>query len=240
MADVVKLAVEPREKAGKGSARANRRAGLIPAVVYGDKKDPDMITIAKNDLFRVYHKGGFLTTRFELEINGKGKQQVLPRDIQMDPVTDQPLHVDFLRISKDTRVTVDVPVHVEGEKDSPGLRRGGVLNIVRHTVEVEAPATDIPDSFTVSVEGLDIGDSVHSTAIDLQEGVEFIISDRVFTLATIAAPSRVRTEEEREAEAAAAAAAEAEAEALAEEGEGEEGAGGEGGEDKGEGEGREE
>ena len=214
MSDINDLAVEPRERAGKGSARAARRAGLVPAVIYGDKKDPEMITIAKKDLVRLIGRGTFLTSIFNIETNGTA-QQVLPRDVQLDPVTDVPIHVDFLRLTKDTKVTIDVPIRIVGQDDSPGLTMGGVLNMVRHTIECICPVTSIPDFFEISVAELDMGGSLHSTAIDLPEGVTMTISDRTFTIATIVAPSRVRSDEEREADEAAAL----EAELLAEEGE---------------------
>ncbi len=217
MSNIQPLAAEPRERAGKGSARAARRAGLIPAVIYGDKKDPEMITIAKKDLVRLIGRGTFLTSIFNIETNGTA-QQVLPRDVQLDPVTDVPIHVDFLRLTKDTKVTIDVPIRIVGQDDSPGLTMGGVLNMVRHTIECICPVTSIPDFFEISVAELDMGGSLHSTAIDLPEGVTMTISDRTFTIATIVAPSRVRSEEEREADEAAEAAA-LEAELLAEEGE---------------------
>ena len=218
MSNINELAVESRERAGKGSARAARRAGRIPAVIYGSKKTPEMITVARNDLTRFINRGSFLTNIFEIKIDGAA-QTVLPRDLQVDPVTDVPMHVDFLRLSKDTKVTIDVPVHFIGQEESEGLAKGGVLNVVRHTIECLCPAMSIPEYFEVSVAELDMGGSLLSTAIELPEGVTMTISDRTFTIATIVAPSRVRSEEEREADEAAAL----EAEMLALE-EGEEGA----------------
>ncbi|MCH8861207.1 MAG: 50S ribosomal protein L25/general stress protein Ctc [Proteobacteria bacterium] len=214
MADIQNLAVEPRERAGKGSSRAARRAGRIPAVVYGDKKAPEMITIARNELVRLMSRGTFLTSLFEIELNGK-KQRVLPRDLQLDPVYDKPLHVDFLRLSKGATVVIEVPVQFTGEDECPGLKRGGVLNVVRHTIECTCPAEAIPDRLEVSLVGLEINDSIHISGIAMPEGVEPTIADRDFTVATVVAPSGLKTEEEE--------AAEAEAEALAEGEEGEEG-----------------
>lgn len=214
MADIQNLAVEPRERAGKGSSRAARRAGRIPAVVYGDKKAPEMITIARNELVRLMSRGTFLTSLFEIELNGK-KQRVLPRDLQLDPVYDKPLHVDFLRLSKGATVVIEVPVQFTGEDECPGLKRGGVLNVVRHTIECTCPAEAIPDRLQVSLVGLEINDSIHISGITMPEGVEPTIADRDFTVATVVAPSGLKTEEEE--------AAEAEAEALAEGEEGEEG-----------------
>lgn len=221
MADIENLAVEPRERAGKGSSRAARRAGRIPAVIYGDKKSPEMITIAKNELVRLMGRGTFLTSLFEIELGGK-KQRVLPRDLQLDPVFDNPLHVDFLRLSKGATVVIEVPVQFTGEEDCPGLKRGGVLNIVRHTIECNCPAEAIPDRLEVSLAGMEINDSIHISQITMPEGVEPTIADRDFTVATVVAPSGLKTEEEE--------AAEAEAALLAEGEEGEEGEGAEAGE----------
>jgi len=215
MSEVRTLAVEPRERAGKGSSRAARRDGQVPAVIYGDKKDPVMINIKRNELVKLLNKGGFLTHVLELDNKGS-KHLVLPRDLQRHPVSEVPLHVDFLRISKGAKIIIDVPVHFLDEDDSPGLDRGGVLNVVRHTIEVNAPMDNLPEDFEVSLKGLEIGDSIHVSAIKLPEGVELTITDRDFTIATIAAPSRVQTEEELEAAALAAAEAE---EAEGEEGE---------------------
>ena len=218
MADIQSLAAEPRERAGKGSARKARREGRVPAVIYGEKKSPEMITLASNELIKLYHRGTFLNTIFEIGVGG-AKQRVLPRDVQVHPVTDQPLHVDFLRLGKGTKVIIDVPVHFEGEEESPGLKRGGVLNIVRHEIECECPADSIPEAFTVSLEGLDIGDSIHFSAIELPDGVESTIQDRDFTVATIAAPTVMKTEEEEAAEAAEADELEGEeGESVAEDG----------------------
>ncbi len=227
MSEIRELMVEPRERAGKGSSRAARREGLVPAVIYGNKKDPEIITIKRNELTKILSKGGFMTHVLELKVKGDARR-VLPRDLQRHPVTEVPLHVDFLRISKGATIIIEVPVHFIGQEESPGLSRGGVLNVVRHTIEISAPMDAIPESFTVSLEGLDIGDSVHVSAIELPEGVELTVTDRDFTVANIVAPSRVRTEEELEAEAlaeeeAAAAAlleAEEEGEAPAEGAEG--------------------
>lgn len=203
MADIQNLAVEPRERAGKGSSRAARRAGRIPAVIYGDKKAPQMITLAQNELVRLMKRGTFLTSLFEIELDGK-KQRVLPRDLQLDPVYDNPLHVDFLRLSKGATVVIEVPVQFTGEEECPGLKRGGVLNIVRHTIECTCPAESIPDRLEVSLVGLEINDSIHISSIVMPEGVEPTIADRDFTVATVVAPSGLKTEEEEAAEAEAA------------------------------------
>ncbi len=210
MADIKNIAAEPRERAGKGSARKARREGRVPAVIYGEKKSPELITLAGNELIKLFHRGTFLNTIFDIKL-GSAKQRVLPRDIQVHPVTDRPLHVDFLRLGKGTKVVIEVPVHFIDEEDSPGLKRGGVLNIVRHEIECECPADGIPESFTISLDGLDIHDSVHISAVELPEGVVPTVQDRDFTIATIAPPTVMKTEEEEAAEAAEAEEAEAEA-----------------------------
>ncbi|EKF43587.1 50S ribosomal protein L25/general stress protein Ctc [Nitratireductor indicus C115] len=203
------LKAEARERVGKGSARAIRRNGMIPAVIYGEKEAPVSITLPHKEVTMKIFGGGFLTTIATIDVDGK-KIQVLPKDYQLDPVRDVPLHVDFLRIGKGTVVTVNVPVHFTNEEAAPGIKRGGVLNIVRHEVEFSCPAIAIPEFIEVDLTGSDIGDSIHISAVKLPEGVVPTISDRDFTIATIAAPAGLKSE-------GAEAAAEEE-----EEGEGEE------------------
>ncbi|GAB4123462.1 MAG: 50S ribosomal protein L25/general stress protein Ctc [Rhodothalassiaceae bacterium] len=194
MAQVLTLNVASREKAGKGSARAARRAGLVPAVIYGAKKAPVLVSIKRNELAAIISKGGFLSHQFDLVIDSGAKERVLPRDIQLHPVTDMPLHVDFLRLAKGSTVTVEVPVHFSNHKASPGLKRGGVLNIVRHEVELEVPADAIPEALEADLTGLEINDTLKISAIALPEGCRPTIADRDFTIATIAAPSALRSE----------------------------------------------
>lgn len=203
MSNSYELKAEARERVGKGSARELRRNGMIPAVIYGDKKPPVTIALPYKDVTMKIHGGGFMTTIATIDVDGE-KFRVLPKDYQLDPVRDFTMHVDFLRISKNTKVTVDVPVHFINEEEAPGIKRGGVLNIVRHTVEVHCPADDIPDAFVADLTGLDIGDGIHISAITLPERVEPTITDRDFTIATIAAPAGLKSEEEEEAEAAEA------------------------------------
>ncbi len=213
MSDLYELKADARERVGKGSARELRRNGRVPAVIYGDKKDPLAISLPFKEVALKVGSSGFMTTILNIDVNGD-KIRVLPKDFQRDPVRDFPLHVDFLRISKNTVVTVEVPVQFVNEEESPGLKRGGVLNVVRYTVEVNCPADSIPEFFTADMTGLDIGDSVHISAIDLPEGVEPTISDRDFTVVTIAAPAGLKSEEDEAAEAEA----DAEATEAAEEG----------------------
>jgi large subunit ribosomal protein L25 len=203
--DTYELKAEAREKVGKGSARETRRNGKVPAVIYGDKQPPLAIALPYKELYYKIHGGGFMTTIATIDVDGK-KIQVLPKDYQLDPVRDFPMHVDFLRIGKDTVVTVEVPVHFINEEKSPGIKRGGTLNVVRHEVEFTVPANAIPEFITVDLAGTDIGDSLHISAVKLPAGVKPTISDRDFTIATIASSSAMKSVED-EAEAPAEAAA---------------------------------
>ena len=217
MSDQSVISAEMRDRAGKGAARAVRRAGRVPAVIYGDKKDPIMVSLEPRELRKQLNTGSFFATVYSVDIAGGDKVRVLPRDVQFHPVKDETLHVDFLRVSKRTRTNVMVQCSFINEEESPGLTRGGMLNVVRHEIEVICGVDDIPGEFELDLAGLDIGDSIHASALKLPAGVELMIADRDFTIATIAAPV-LKTEEEEEEEAAAAAAA---AEAEGEEGEGE-------------------
>lgn len=183
-ANVIKASA--RAVSGKGAARAVRRTGNVPAVVYGgDEKTADTIQIDANDLFILIKKGRFLSTVFNIEVGGR-TLRAIPRDVQLDPVKDFPLHVDFQRIGADNRVRVGVPVRFINDALSPGLKRGGVLNVVRHDVEVWAPADAIPEYFELDLTGLTIGRSIHISAVTLPTGVSPTITDRDFTIATIA------------------------------------------------------
>lgn len=188
MTEQTALKAERRPRAGKGAARATRRAGLIPAVIYGGRQDPLTIALEPKALLMRLGRPGFFNHIFEIEVDGEA-HRVLPRDVQVDPVTDRPLHVDFLRFREDVAVTVTVPVVFVNEAASPGLKRGGVLNIVRHDVEVSCRPSDIPDEIRVDLTGWDIGDSIHISHVGLPETVRPTITDRDFTVATIAAPT---------------------------------------------------
>ena len=203
MSDTYELKAEARERVGKGSARELRRNGKIPAVIYGDKKPPLSIALSRKEVTMKIHGGGFMTTIAMIDVDGQ-KIRVLPKDYQLDPVRDFTMHVDFLRISKGTSVTVEVPMQFINEDESPGIKRGGVLNIVRHSVEVTCPADSIPESFIGDLTGLDLGDGIHISNVTLPDNVEPTITDRDFTIATIAAPAGLKSEEqeaEDEAEA---------------------------------------
>ena len=188
------LKAEARAQVGKGSARELRRNGLIPAVIYGDKQDPVSIALSRKDVTKKIHDGGFLTTLVTIEVDGK-KYNVLPKDYQLDPVRDFLRHVDCLLLSKDTQVTVEVPVHFENEEKSPGLKRGGVLNVVRHAVECHCPANAIPEAIIVDLTGLELGAGIHISHVTLPKGVEPTITDRDFTIATIAAPAGLKSDD---------------------------------------------
>jgi large subunit ribosomal protein L25 len=194
MTQIIPLSAEARDRAGKGTARQTRRSGRVPAVIYGAKLPPVMISLEYFAFTRILHKPGFFTHLFDITVDGT-VHRVLPRDLQLDPVSDQPLHVDFLRVTDDTRITVEVPVEFVGQDKSKGLKRGGMLNIVRHEVELECSAANIPEHITVDVSSYDVGDSIHISSVTLPEGAKTTI-DRDFTVATIAAPSGMKTDEE--------------------------------------------
>ncbi len=193
-----------RARAGKGAARQARREGKVPGVIYGDNQTPQTINLDYNDLWRQYLKGHFTSTVFDLDVDGV-HNRVIPRDLQVDPVRDLPLHVDFLRVGKDGLIRVGVPVRFINELLSPGLKRGGVLNVVRHEVEVTCPYDKIPAFFEIDVTGLEIGRSLHVSAITMPAGVAPVIKGRDFTIATIA--GAVKQEEAAPAAAAAVAPA---------------------------------
>ncbi len=228
MSDAHVMPAQPRDRAGKGAARAARRAGMVPAVVYGGKKEPTKILVEERLLKKESLRAAFFGTIYEVKIDGGANEKVLPRDLQFDPITDLPIHADFLRVTGASRVAVAVPVHFVNEEEAPGLKDGGVLNVVRYEVELSCRADAIPDSVEVDLTGKEINDSVHISEVKLPDGVEPTITDRDFTIATVAAPSVVKeeaAEEQAEAEAEAEAEEAAEAEAAPE---------GEGGEAEGE------
>jgi large subunit ribosomal protein L25 len=206
MSDHTTLNVVVRERAGKGAARATRRQGMVPGVIYGNKQASVSIAINPRDLWAEMNKPGFLTRLFDVTVDGKA-EQVLCRDVQRHPVNEKPLHVDFLRVGAESTVHVRVPVHFTNQERSPGIKRGGVLNVVAHEIEVIAAVIAIPSALVVDLTGLDIGASVHLSEITLPAGVTAVSHERDLTIATIAAPT-VHTSAEEAAAAAAAAAAE--------------------------------
>jgi large subunit ribosomal protein L25 len=218
MSEVLDLSAEARERAGKGASRAMRREGRVPAVIYGDKKEPVAVHVEEKLLMKLLHTGHFFNSVVMLDVDGK-KIRTLPKDVQFHPVTDRPLHADFLRIGAHSKVTVDVPVHFKDEELSPGLKRGGVLNIVIHDLGVTVDAANIPDEIIVSLKGLEVGDSIHLSQITLPKGATAVDTPET-TIATIVAPSALKSEQ---AEAAEAAEADAPADEAAEGTEGAEG-----------------
>lgn len=184
MAEAIELKAWARQRSGKGGARSARREGRIPGILYGDKRDPESIAVEFRAISQQLLTGHFQSTVFTLNVEGT-KTRVIPRAVQLDPIRDFPIHVDFLRLAKDALVTVEVPVHFLNEAASPGLKRGGVLNVVRHEIQVRCPSDAIPDHFDVDLTGLEIGDAVHISAITLPEGVRPTTTERDFTVATI-------------------------------------------------------
>ncbi len=188
MADIIELEAAVRERVGKGAAREARRQGRVPAVIYGDKKDPEPISLEYKVVNKQVQTGNFLNTLYMINVGGT-KTRVIPRDVQFDPVRDFPMHVDFLRLAKGATITIEVTVNFINEEECPGLKMGGVLNVVRYAVEVTCPADAIPEQFDADLTGLELGDTIHISAITLPDGVEPTITDRDFTVATIAAPA---------------------------------------------------
>lgn len=202
MSTSYELTASVRNRVGKGAARASRREGKIPAVIYGDKQPPLAIELSHKDVYMKLHGGGFLTTVATINVDGQ-KIRVIPRDYSLHPVSDQPIHVDFLRVTVGASLHVKVPVQFVNDDKAPGLKAGGVLNIVSHELDVTAPADAIPDHIVVDLTGLEIGSSVHLSNVSLPEGVKPTAADDV-TLATIVAPAALTSEEAAEAAAAEA------------------------------------
>lgn len=198
MSDTLTLSAETRDRAGKGASRALRREGRVPAVIYGNKQDPASIHVNERELQKLLNTGHFFNS--VIMVNG---ERTLAKDVAFDVVTDRPLHVDFLRISEHATVTVEVPIVFVDEELAPGLKRGGVLNIVRHELELVVDAAEIPDQIEISVKGLEVGDSLHISAVTLPKGATPSITDRDFTIATVVAPSALKSADgEADAESA--------------------------------------
>lgn len=214
MAEAGVLEIQAREGAGRGPARATRRTGLVPGILYGGTEQPQLIAVNDREIRTAIHSPNFFSKPLHLKLDGK-KIQVLAREVQFHPVTEAPVHVDFMRVQPDSRIRIQVPVHFENEGASPGIKRGGVLNIVRHEIEVMCTVSAIPEAFTLDLTGLDIGDSIHISKVPMPAGVRPTII-RDFTIASIAAPTVTSVEEEKPA--AAAVAAEGEAGAVPAEG----------------------
>jgi large subunit ribosomal protein L25 len=221
MSEQLTLPAEARDRAGKGASRELRREGRVPAVVYGEKKEPLSIHVEEKLLTKMLHTGHFMNSVVMIDFQGK-PHRTLPKAVDFHPVSSRPIHVDFLRIGEHTKVHVAVPMRFDNEDASPGLKRGGVLNTVIHELEIVCDAASIPSEIHIPLDGLEIGDSIHISQVKLPAGVTPANTDEDFTVATIVAPSAMKQEEEE------AAAAEGEVPTVGEEGE--EGAAGEGGE----------
>ncbi|MFN3944364.1 MAG: 50S ribosomal protein L25/general stress protein Ctc [Allosphingosinicella sp.] len=191
MSEQLTLSAETRDRAGKGASRALRKQGRVPAVVYGNNQEPLSIHVEEKVLMKMLHTGHFMNSVVMIDVDG-GQNRTLPKDVQFHPVTDRPMHVDFLRIAEHSTVTVAVPIRFSGEEKSRGLKRGGVLNAVRHELELVCDAASIPDEVEISLAGLDIGDSLHISAVTLPEGTSPAITDRDFTIATIVPSSGMK------------------------------------------------
>jgi large subunit ribosomal protein L25 len=194
MSDQLTLSAETRDRAGKGASRHLRRQGRIPAVIYGNNETPLGVHVEEKLLMKALMTGHFMNSVVMIDVGGK-QLRTLPKDVQFHPVSDRPLHADFLRISEHAKVHVNVPVHFTDEALSPGIKRGGVLNVVRHELELICDAALIPDEIEISLAGREVGDSIHISSVTLPAGSESAISDRDFTIATIVAPSALKSSE---------------------------------------------
>ena len=199
MSDALTLPAETRDRAGKGASRALRREGRVPAVIYGGKEEPTPIHVEEKLLTKQLMTGHFMNSIVMIEV-GNDKVRTIPKDVAFNPVTDRPTHADFLRLAKDAKIQVNIPVVFVNEDASPGLKKGGVLNVVRHELELVCEADKIPSEIEIDVDGLEVGDSVHISGLTLPEGSESAITDRDFTIATIVAPSALKSQDEEEAE----------------------------------------
>jgi large subunit ribosomal protein L25 len=190
MSETLTLSAETRDRVGKGASRALRREGRVPAVIYGNKADPVGIHVNERELMKLLNTGHFMNS--VVMVNG---ERTLPKDVAFDVVTDRPLHVDFLRISEHATVTVQVPIVFTDEEAAPGIKRGGVLNVVRHELELVVDAAEIPDQVEISLKGIEVGESIHISAVALPKGAKSAITDRDFTIATVVAPSALKSSE---------------------------------------------
>ena len=193
MSDALNLSAELRERAGKGASRALRREGRVPAVIYGGKEEPTTIHVEEKALVQLLGTGHFMNSIVMIDADGK-THRTLPKDVALNPVSDRPEHVDFLRLSKDAKIVVNIPVVFVNEGASPGLKKGGVLNVVRHELELACAADKIPGEIEIDVTGLEVGDSIHISSVTLPDGAENNI-DRDFTIATVVAPSALKRSE---------------------------------------------
>ena len=213
MPEMISLSAEPRPQAGKGAARVTRRAGRVPAIVYGGGDEPALISLEPRELSRCLARPGFFNHLVEISVEG-ATHRTLPREVQYHPVTDAPLHIDFQRVAAGAEVHVTVPVVFIDQERCPGLRRGGILNVVRHGVEMVCSVDNIPERLVVSLAGVDIGESIHIGVVEMPQGARPVIQERDFTIASIAASSAAREEAAQAATAAAVAPTEEPTEAA--------------------------
>ncbi|WP_375397028.1 50S ribosomal protein L25/general stress protein Ctc [uncultured Sphingomonas sp.] len=216
MSDQLTLAAETRDRGGKGASRALRRNGRVPAVIYGNKQDPIPIHVEERALMRLLMTGHFMNSVVMIDTGSGGPTRTLPKDVAFDVVSDRPIHVDFLRIAEHATVHVSVPVVFTDEDESVGIKKGGVLNVVRHELELVVDAADIPSEITISLKGLDVGDAIHISNVALPTGAASAIEDRDFTIATLVAPSAMLSEAREQATEEAALAEAAHEESVAE------------------------
>ncbi|GAA4012050.1 50S ribosomal protein L25/general stress protein Ctc [Sphingomonas swuensis] len=209
MSEQLSLTAETRDRAGKGASRELRNQGRVPAVVYGANQEPLSIHVEEKLLAKMLSTGHFMNSVVMIDAGGK-TTRTLPKDVQFHPVTSRPVHVDFLRIGEHSKVTVAVPVRFTDEEESPGIKRGAVLNIVKHEIELSCDASEIADDIEISLKGLDVGDSIHISNVTLPKGATPTITDRDFTIATIVAPSSMKSDAGDAEEDAAEAGTEAE------------------------------
>jgi large subunit ribosomal protein L25 len=193
MSEQLTLPAETRDRAGKGASRELRNQGRVPAVVYGANQEPLSIHVEEKLLAKMLSTGHFMNSVVMIDAGGQ-TTRTLPKDVQFHPVTSRPVHVDFLRISEHSKVAVSVPVRFTDEEESPGIKRGAVLNIVKHEIELSCDAAEIPDDVVISLSGLDVGDSIHISSVQLPQGATPTITDRDFTIATIVAPSALKSD----------------------------------------------
>ena len=210
MSDTLTLPAERRERAGKGASRSLRREGRIPAVIYGGKEEPLTIHVEEKELVKQLMTGHFMNSIVKIEVGGD-TVRTLPKDVALHPVSDRPTHADFLRLSRDSTVEVSIPVIFTNEEGSPGLKKGGVLNVVRHELDLVCAADKIPGEIEIDVTGKEVGDSIHISEVTLPEGSTSAITDRDYTIATLVAPSALKKSEEETAEEESPAADEVEA-----------------------------
>ncbi|MDN3566356.1 50S ribosomal protein L25/general stress protein Ctc [Paeniroseomonas aquatica] len=190
MVQTIRIEAESREQAGKGAARATRKGGLVPAVIYGAKQEATLIALDPRDIMKELHKGGWQSHLYEVAVKGGGTERTLMRDIQFHPVSDRPIHVDFQRLAAGQKIRVKVLVSFLNEDTCPGIKTGGVLNVVRRDIEVFADPDQVPEAFEIDLAAAEIGDSLRWSAVKDQFGTRAVI-DRDFVVATVAAPTVV-------------------------------------------------